>query len=492
MGFLFLNFKKFGKTTQRLGTKKTMAWFLQILSFGWIFPCILCQYNANPAYSGYAVAAPNAYQQQQPYPTASNSYPTVPGQYPGAAPYPQNTYPINVYAGQTQPATNPAYYPSSDPSIPTMFPQYPSIYPQNPQTTYSNPNDPKCPDGWKKDGNCKTTGICVDRKEHCFYGAICCQIDSKIRQKTTKQNPKTGKTETDWCPNYSHKDGTCSGIKFFCADLSEECVKGDCCEKNSNLPSVPTNPTYPGQQPTYPGQTYPGQTYPGQQPTYPGQTYPGQQPTYPGQTYPGQQPTYPGQTYPGQQPTYPGQTYPGQQPTYPGQTYPGQQPTYPGQTYPGQQPTYPGQTYPGQQPTYPGQTYPGQTYPGQQPTYPGQTYPGQQPTYPGQTYPGQQPTYPGQTYPGQQPTYPGQTYPGQQPTYPGQTYPGQSQTYPTTGNGYSSIAGIDPMLLQQACAIGDEQLCMNSVKNNPAMCSDSSISQTCPKSCGLCNSITMG
>uniref|UniRef100_A0A183CMU6 WAP domain-containing protein n=1 Tax=Globodera pallida TaxID=36090 RepID=A0A183CMU6_GLOPA len=110
------------------------------------------------------------------------------------------------------------------PSIPTMFPQYPSIYPQNPQTTYSNPNDPKCPDGWKKDGNCKTTGICVDRKEHCFYGAICCQIDSKIRQKTTKQNPKTGKTETDWCPNYSHKDGTCSGIKFFCADLSEECL----------------------------------------------------------------------------------------------------------------------------------------------------------------------------------------------------------------------------------------------------------------------------
>uniref|UniRef100_A0A914HMC5 ShKT domain-containing protein n=1 Tax=Globodera rostochiensis TaxID=31243 RepID=A0A914HMC5_GLORO len=431
-----------------------------ILSFGWIFPCILCQYNANPAYSGYAVAAPNAYQQQQPYPTGSNSYPTLAGQYPGAAPYPQNNYPTNVYAGQTQPATNPAYYPSSNPIIPTMFPQYPSIYPQNPQTIYSNPNDPKCPDGWKKDGNCKTTGICVDRKEHCFYGAICCQIDSKIRQKTTKQNPKTGKTETDWCPIYSYKDGTCSGIKFFCADLSEECVKGDCCEKNSNIPSVPTNPTYPGQQPTYPGQTYPGQ-----QPTYPGQTYPGQQPTYPGQTYPGQQPTYPGQTYPGQQPTYPGQTYPGQQPTYPGQSYPGQQPTYPGQTYPGQQPTYPGQTYPGQQ----------ATYPGQQPTYPGQTYPGQQPTYPGQTYPGQQ-----ATYPGQQPTYPGQTYPGQQATYPG-----QSQTYPT-------MAGIDPMLLQQACAIGDEQLCVDSVKNNPAMCSDSSISQTCPKSCGLCNSIAMG
>nr|CAD2207073.1 unnamed protein product [Meloidogyne enterolobii] len=60
-------------------------------------------------------------------------------------------------------------------------------------------------------------------------------------------------------------------------------------------------------------------------------------------------------------------------------------------------------------------------------------------------------------------------------------YSNQMGSFPGGG---SAMSGIDPSLLQQACAAGEQQYCST---QSSAGCTDMQFKYTCPKTCGLCN-----
>uniref|UniRef100_A0A1I8AZD7 ShKT domain-containing protein n=1 Tax=Meloidogyne hapla TaxID=6305 RepID=A0A1I8AZD7_MELHA len=57
--------------------------------------------------------------------------------------------------------------------------------------------------------------------------------------------------------------------------------------------------------------------------------------------------------------------------------------------------------------------------------------------------------------------------------------------FPVSGG---SMGGIDPGLIQQACAAGEQQYCSTQVQQSPTSCNtDTTFKYTCPRICGLCN-----
>ncbi|KAI3420104.1 hypothetical protein GPALN_003430 [Globodera pallida] len=104
----------------------------------------------------------------------------------------------------------------------------------------------QCPyQGWTVSGSCQMTGYCLDPREQCFSSSVCCRISDQQYTPTTKQNPKTGVMETNYCPIGSYRDRSCT---TFCWTPNQVCVnKQDCCVK-TNIPTMNNNnnPYNPG------------------------------------------------------------------------------------------------------------------------------------------------------------------------------------------------------------------------------------------------------
>ncbi|KAL3100675.1 hypothetical protein niasHT_020954 [Heterodera trifolii] len=111
----------------------------------------------------------------------------------------------------------------------------------------------QCPyQGWTVSGSCQIMGYCVDPRDKCYYRSSCCRISNQQYAQTTKQNPKTGLMETNYCPLGAYRDGGCSTM---CWTPSQVCVnRQDCCVQ-SNIPvnSNPYGPTNTGPNTNYPG-----------------------------------------------------------------------------------------------------------------------------------------------------------------------------------------------------------------------------------------------